>query len=45
MQRQYERPALQRFGTFRDLTRAWVLLPGLTEYCEAHPRAEECRTS
>ncbi|NNG16741.1 MAG: lasso RiPP family leader peptide-containing protein [Gemmatimonadales bacterium] len=43
--RAYEQPKLERFGTFRDLTRTWPILKDWTEYCQVHPGAEECRTS
>jgi len=40
MKRKYERPELQRFGKFRDLTKDW---------CSDHPvlalTDPECRTS
>ncbi|NNG16742.1 MAG: lasso RiPP family leader peptide-containing protein [Gemmatimonadales bacterium] len=34
MQRKYHRPALQRFGTFRELTKAWPGLFTLQQHCE-----------
>jgi len=41
MKRKYEKPELQRFGNFRDLTKDWC-----SEHL-GHPRwiAEGCRTS